>query len=299
MPNPLLTSINTAVRESNELRTYFNRYLGTAEHPRGQILSAYRNGRNALETVLRRQDATMMQQAQQTIEELRRNVQAAILAGLASSIVLGQESAKIQIAAYEAAGVSVQVARQAARPSLYAAAPIAGLNQQLQAVSALITTGAAPEEIIGDGTRLGLLQPAPVQNETARWLRTAVSGGFIGWLIGTQPQAPTPVGERFPFRRQAIAGIDERTTNCCLQVHGQTVGMNEDFLLTGTPRYADRQKDPPFHDRCRTSVALYLAEFDDGYTDMMQEAAQLEQQARESDSYKAPHPANAFTRVRR
>jgi hypothetical protein len=297
MSNPLLTSINTAVREGEQLRGYFNRYLGTAEHPRGQILSAYRTSRNALASILKRQDATMVQQAQQTLDELRRNVQAAILTSLSMSIVLGQESAQIQIAAYEAVGVSAQVARQAPRPSLYSAAPVAALDQQLQAVNALIATGAAPEEVIGDGTRLGLLQPAPVQNETARWLRTAVTGGFIGWLIGTQPQAPTI--ERFPFRRQAIAGIDERTTNCCLLVHGQTVGMDEYFALIGTPRYADRQKDPPFHDRCRTSVALYLAEYDDGYTDMMQEAAQLEQQARESDNYKAPHPANAFTRVRR
>lgn len=297
MPNPLLISINTAVRESNELRLYFNRYLGTAEHPRGQILSAYRNGRNALGAVLNRQDANMPQQVQQTLDELRRSVQAAILAGMSESIVLGRESAQRQMAAYEAAGVTAQVARQTPRPSLYSAAPVALLDQQIQAANTLILTGAAPEEIIGDGTRLGLLQPSPVQNEAARWLRTAVTGGFIGWLLGTQP--PAPAVERFPFMRQAIAGIDERTTNCCLQVHGQIVGMNEDFTLTGTPRYADRQKDPPFHNYCRSSVTLYLPEFDDGYTDMMQEAAQLEQQARESDNYKAPHPANAFTRVMR
>lgn len=239
----------------------------------------------------------MEQQAAATLDELRRGVTGAILAGLTSSVMLGQQSAQKQIDAYADAGVAVSVARQAPRPSLYAAAPIAALDQQLTAVNTLIATGAAPEEIIGDGTRLGLLQPAPVQTETARWIRTAVSGGFIAWLFGSNP--PDPVIERFPFRRQAIAGIDERTTNCCLNVHGQIVDIDADFVLTGTPRYADRQKDPPFHAWCRTSVILYLPEFDQNYTAMMREAAQLERAARESDNYKAPDYANAFTRVRR
>jgi|FLYN01.1.fsa_nt_gi hypothetical protein len=59
------------------------------------------------------------------------------------------------------------------------------------------------------------------------------------------------------YRRQAIAAIDHRTTQCCLNVHGQIVGMDEPFVLTGTPRFADAVMAPPFHWRCRTALALY------------------------------------------
>ena len=57
-------------------------------------------------------------------------------------------------------------------------------------------------------------------------------------------------------QRQAIAVIDSSTTDCCLRVHGQVVGLNEPFRLTGTPRFADSKMSPPFHWNCRTIVCL-------------------------------------------
>lgn len=67
--------------------------------------------------------------------------------------------------------------------------------------------------------------------------------------------AATAPGPR--YQRQAIAALDGRTTLCCLRVHGQIVGIDEPFVLTGTPRFAGRLMAPPFHWRCRTSVVLY------------------------------------------
>lgn len=64
------------------------------------------------------------------------------------------------------------------------------------------------------------------------------------------------------YRKQAIAAIDGRTTVCCLKVHGQIVDLDQPFQLSGTPRYADRVQNPPFHHRCRTATSLYLEEME-------------------------------------
>lgn len=99
------------------------------------------------------------------------------------------------------------------------------------------------------------------------------------------------------IKRQAIAAIDERTTDCCLWVHGQIVGMRERFKLRGTPRFADEMMDPPFHWNCRTSVALYMPEFESlGVTTQeMNEAASAEMIARERAPQRRReiHPAHA------
>jgi len=62
---------------------------------------------------------------------------------------------------------------------------------------------------------------------------------------------------RMVFKKQAIAAIDDRTTECCLRVHGQIQEMRAPFVLTGRPRFADRLQGPPFHWRCRTATTLY------------------------------------------
>lgn len=79
-------------------------------------------------------------------------------------------------------------------------------------------------------------------------------------------------------KKQAIAAIGPTTTDCCLRVHGQIVGVNEPFVLTGTPRFADRMMAPSFHWNCRTSVAMYHPLFEQGglTTASMVKSAQAE-----------------------
>ncbi len=62
---------------------------------------------------------------------------------------------------------------------------------------------------------------------------------------------------RVEFKKQAIAAIDDHTTECCLRVHGQIQEMKAPFVLTGRPRFADRMQGSPFHWRCRTATTLY------------------------------------------
>jgi hypothetical protein len=72
------------------------------------------------------------------------------------------------------------------------------------------------------------------------------------------------------------------------------VGMDEDFTLTGTPRFADKIHDPPFHHWCRTAEALVLAQMaEDALTRQMREAAAAELKAREDGSREEIHPAHA------
>jgi len=59
------------------------------------------------------------------------------------------------------------------------------------------------------------------------------------------------------WKRQAIAALDEHTTPCCLNVHGQIVGMDEPFYTPEPPAFEEYQDGPPFHWHCRTATSLW------------------------------------------
>lgn len=88
---------------------------------------------------------------------------------------------------------------------------------------------------------------------------------------------------RIVFRKQAIAAIDHKTTDCCLRVHGQVQDLNAPFVLTGRPRFASRMQGPPFHWYCRTATTLYTDEMErvGTPTQAMIEAAMAELLARQ------------------
>lgn len=101
------------------------------------------------------------------------------------------------------------------------------------------------------------------------------------------------------YGRQAIAAIDERTTDCCLRVHGQVVGLDKPFHLTGTPRFADYIQSPPFHYSCRTVEALHheAMEAIGVPTSEMRAAARSERDARKRTGKRQEiHPAHATSR---
>lgn len=105
--------------------------------------------------------------------------------------------------------------------------------------------------------------------------------------------------EEIRYRKQAIATIDERTTDCCLRVHGQIRDVDEPFRLTGTPRFADEVQDPPFHWNCRTTEVLYHEAFEQFgvTTDEMRDAARAELEAREKTKTRVPiYPSHATAR---
>lgn len=104
------------------------------------------------------------------------------------------------------------------------------------------------------------------------------------------------------WERQAIAAIDERTTDCCLQVHGQIRALDKPFKLTGTPRFADEMMGPPFHWFCRTATVLYVKELEivGKSTKEMRAAANSELKARAKTGKRVEiHPAHATSKRRR
>lgn len=134
------------------------------------------------------------------------------------------------------------------------------------------------------------LNAAVVESDKVIW---GVAVGQLGTLInGVGTLVP------YPIQKQAIAAIDERTTDCCLRVHGQIQPLDHDFHLTGTPRYADYLPRPPFHWRCRTSETIYhpIVEGIGISTDQMRSAARYEIDKRVEEGRQVIHPAHAISK---
>ncbi len=85
------------------------------------------------------------------------------------------------------------------------------------------------------------------------------------------------------LKRQAVAVVASNTTDCCLRVHGQVVGVDEPFRLTGEPRFASEMMHPPFHWNCRTAAAAWHPRFEAGglTTVNMQASAKAELKRRQ------------------
>ena len=95
-------------------------------------------------------------------------------------------------------------------------------------------------------------------------LTKSVSASFAN-TVGREP------AQEFGWHKQVMAAIDDRTTECCLTACGQAVKVNAKFHLTAEPRFADEMDWVPFHWYCRSSVALYLPQYDDGLTEQLRE----------------------------
>jgi hypothetical protein len=177
------------------------------------------------------------------------------------------------------------------------------LEARLQAELSRMQTAGESEKAITDR----LLAEDIADGRVSVWRHggntMAASGSQDLWTAATAAAAAYykagegQTGER--WRKQVIAAIDERTTDCCLQVHGQIQDLDEPFHLTGTPRYSDYEQHPPFHDFCRTAETLWMERFEAVgiTTDEMREAARAELEAREKTKRRVEiHPANAISR---
>ena len=262
-------AVRQAARTSAELKKLFNK-LGNAEHPRGRILSAYRQARRAMKP-----DLDNLFIVRDTLFELRYSVEMAIGQVLRDAAARGTEQAERELNIYD-----LPLSREI-QPDDRAAltASLLVLDQQIAAINALIAAGDASEAvIIGDATRAGVLSPTPVIRETAKWT-TGIA--LLAWHNSIE-RSVEQADVQDDYVRQAIAVIDQLTTDCCLRVHGQIAELDGDFRLTGTPRFADRKRAPPFHHECRTAVTLVLrSEAGDGFTARMRKMSRDVLQIRE------------------
>jgi len=255
-------AIRIASATDRELSRLFAR-LGTSRHPRGRILTAYRQARRALAGGER----IDLRIANEVLAELRLSVEEVAVNSLRAAAEAGNEQARRMAALYSLPGVSPPLVQDAELTAW-----MATYDAQAAQVRALAMSG-EKIAIIGDDNRVGTLSPSPIVRDGARWLVIAAIGGLSHGINGAISRS----GRQGEFVRQAVAAIDGRTTNCCLKVHGQVVEMEESFRLTGTPRFADKMRDPPFHSFCRTVWTLILRnDINDALTAQMRNAAAAE-----------------------
>jgi hypothetical protein len=225
---------------------------------------------------------------QDVLSGLRRSIASELRSSIQGAQALGLDEAERQLSYYKAEiqkpiNALMSLASQADSANY---AVLARLDAQIATVNAMVLTGEDEDLIVGDENRVGILAPSPITAAIAFWL-AALTWDALWWLVQNHSKGPV-------FKKQAIAALDHKTTNCCLMVHGQVQNINDPFKLDGTPRYADELDSPPFHGHCRTAIALYQEEFDEGLTDEMISAAEAILAERAGRVFKIRHPADAF-----
>lgn len=282
MANPLEQAIKSGLKANEEIGKSFAR-MGVGEHPRGFVVVAYRNANRALKQALA--EPNRVQAAHEVMDGLRSTLTADFHTELNDMGQFGQEEAARQLRYYgvqAAPGYSMSVS---ASVSASVTALMARVNAQDAALSALLLSGASEAEILGNEEHAGAVRPGEILAGAAYWAAMLVWAGFA-WLTEQH-------GAGGKYKKQAVAALDERTTECCLKVNGQVQPLKGKFVLTGEPRFDDRMDWPAFHWYCRTSVVLYDEAFDMGLTAQMQAASDkiLRERAAGGSGYR--HPAHA------
>lgn len=284
MANPLAQAHKSATRANDRIGESFARF-GTAAHPRGFVLTAYRTAHTALVAALNTDNK--LQAVHDVTSALRQTLASGIRAELEDMQAFGQDEANRQLGYYGVLPPDDLSGRISRRTQLDVAvqAILARFDAQASLASALVITGASDAQIAGDDERGGILLPSVVLAASTYWAASLTWASF-GQTATAQ--------SAYQFRKQAVAGLDERTTDCCLRVHGQVQPLDDPFKLTGTPRYADEMDWPAFHYYCRTSGVLYLPEFDDGLTARMRAGAKQILRERAAGGSGFRDPADAF-----
>lgn len=280
--NPLRKAISSGIKMNNKIGDLFAD-LGTSAHPRGAVMSIYRTSRLALKSALKEQNS--LAAVSDVLRNMRRDLQREVSSVFQDSISSGVEEAQRQLRFYDI--VQRGSIRLTDEENSAMSAVMTRFDSQAAAIRALVLTDADETQIIGDGEdRTGIFSAGDFISAAAYWTTFLVWNAFDNAVFSTPAE--------YTFQKQAIAALDNRTTDCCLRVHGQVQPFNKPFKLTGTPRFADEMDYPAFHYYCRTSVSLYVAEFDDGLTKQLRDGAKFFLSERAAGRNPDNDPANAF-----
>jgi len=265
--NALEKAVDEAMRSNDEIGKLFSQ-IGNSDHPRGVVPIAYRNARRALQTALK--ETYPLQSANEVLTSLRTTVHVGMLDVLDQAQEKGQEFAGRQLYAYKipAEPPDQHGANQQVQNAV--AGVIAIVDRQITAIQTALVADLDTTLILGDEDRVGMFRVGDVIAAGAFWSATLVWSAFRNTVSRSGSQNGSGKNR---IKKLAVAAIDGRTTNCCLKVHGQVQPFDKPFKLTGTPRYAEKLDWAPFHDWCRTSIALYYDEYDMGVTDRMKQKA--------------------------
>ena len=291
-------AIKNALDTSDDIDTLFAK-MGSAAHPRGAIVALYRSAVREIDQNLDNPTAV-----REILQSLRTRLIMAYTQLLNDAASAGSARGERDIVITDLAQAGTPDANPSNIVQSARAAIEAVVDSQIKQIYAQINMGADKAVIVGDEGRVGLLSPAVALLVGRQLIAAVVNRSKSERLIaaatnvrGIVLPSTSQLARVGVYKRQAIAAIDERTTDCCLRVNGQIVGLDEMFKLTGTPRFADKLTDPPFHDACRTSVALiHEDDVDDKLTREIREASQAEIKAREDGSRVEINPADARSR---
>lgn len=241
MANQHEEAIASALNTVEELGTLFDRLaLGNSALHR-----AYRTVLRALKGNL--DDVMAVSEAMETLVA---SVRAISTEYYGEAVDVGIEQSATDLGIY-GIGAPEAVDDEIVNPAL--ATTIQAVEVQAERTISLVRLEMDESYILGDENRQGVVRPEPVVGEMKFWM-TALA--MLAYSTG--------VSKATGVRRQAVAQVDDVTTNTCLNVHGQMVGRKEKFHLTGTPRFAGEMLNPPFHRGCRTAIALILDQYVDG-----------------------------------
>lgn len=264
--NPLEQAINYARQTSIVIGNLFAR-IGNSDHPRGILPTAYRNARRGLKTALSERDPERA--AAEVMRQLLLTIRQGITPVLTDAQNDGQVIAERQLSFY---GYQTHIENSLENVNtVQLRTAIDGVSsvveQQAQAISLMVRAGVDKSIIIGDAERVGMLRVGDAISSASFWSSSLL------WNTFDTAATRTVMRHKDHLMKLAVASLDGRVTECCLNVHGQIVPFDKPFQLTGTPRYADKLPWSPFHRFCRTSIAIYHPEYDKGISEAMRAEA--------------------------
>lgn len=272
--NPLRVAHKDALKLANWIAWATGHYLGSVQHPRGQVLTIYRKARRDMSGVLKARRTMMSAEAQAVLADTRQKLEVVVDAAVRDAVVRGRTSAITQLTAYVDDGILFTPQMLPPDVAAIAEAPMLEFARQAAQILGMIAGGGdVTSAIVGDAGRVGLLQPSPIITVAADSITKSLGTSFTS-TVGREP------AQEFGWKKQPIPAIDDRTTDTCLNVAGQVQNVDDKFHLTGTPRFADNMDWAPFHWYCRTSIALYLPQYDDGITEALRDDVKIERERR-------------------
>ena len=284
MANSHLEAIRSGVKYNNDLKTLTNSLVGSKKHPRGKVLMAFNRAKKALEGSF---DNPAAMDA--ILKQYKQEVLTLVGEGSLAAYDIGSTHVNNLLTSYD---LPLTGEEQATMVKEGMASAEALLANQISAIQSGTLTEA---QVLGGPARVGMFAAGIITSQAANWF-TMMAATRVQVAIFHSLERSGKGGE---FVKQVVAAIDENTTPCCLDAHGQWAEIKDDFFTPEAPAFADFQQRPPFHRFCRTSQVLVLrAMRNDSLTQDMKMAALLEGTLREQPDYWPVHPANAFSRIR-
>jgi hypothetical protein len=237
-------NIDSGRLTSDELKRLLDA-LGSQNLP-GSLTRAYQTARDALRHVLTLPRSDQQRTVKDILTHLRETVRLIAEKNFRRAVELGEAQAK-----RDAVLLGVALAGIFDREDrINQAVDVidSETKRQTDAIWLLLLLGAAANQqmILSNA----YLTPAPVQKATKFWTATLTNQTFDSLLVTGLKTLDSK------YARMAVLGANPNHTQTCLMVNGQIVGLREDFILLGEPRYANKMRSPPFHDHCHTTVAI-------------------------------------------